>query len=322
LPASGNVDPEQWAVWWRYRGWHGIHRPTQMALFASAPVARPNETRRFWRHNYSQRETRYSIYHISRDTVHAYVAQLDAEETAWIHGNPSAISLLAHYMNLEGLRLRRPLRWLTVGSENLTSGYSATMQRAFNVKPIQHYGLAEANANFSECTEGSLHIDEDFAFVEFLTPDTQPSHQRIIGTSFANARTALLRYDTGDLATLSGIECRCGHWGRVVDSLDGRQGDYITLPSGARVASLASPFHSTTWLVEGQLFQDRKGDLEVRYVPNRPVSQEMLREFESRLRQRVGADVRVTFGEYTALPRTARGKVRLVVSDYEAPLEA
>lgn len=314
LPSSGNVDPEQWAVWWRYRKWHGIKRSTPLALFASSPVVPSSADGRFARHNLLQRETRYSVYHIRPETVSDYVSRLSFEQKPWIHGNPSAIALLANLMNRSGLSLTYRPKWVTTGSENLTSNFRESISQAFGVTPIQHYGLAEGNANFSECESGRLHVDEDYAYVEFLPAGT--GGQKIVGTSFSNNRTAILRYETGDLGTVLDEVCSCGRWGRVVESLDGREGDYVTLPSGVKVASLASPFHGTSWMAEGQLYQDESGDLEVRYVPRRAVSREEIDVFEESLRRRVGPDISIRFREFTSIPRTGRGKLRLVVSDY------
>lgn len=315
LPMSSNVDPEQWAVWWRYRNLHGISRGTPMALFASNPVVPVREKDVFWRHNLPERETRYSVYHLRPDSFRRYVDQLNSEQKPWIHGNPSAIALLASFMNQEGIRLEYQPQWVTTGSENLTPNYRESIKSAFGVGPIQHYGLAEANANFSECTAGRLHVDEDYSYVEF-EPNSL-NEMRIVGTSFSNERTAVMRYETGDLCSVGEALCPCGHWGRVVESMDGRQGDYVTLPSGVRVASLASPFHETSWLSEGQLFQDSMGRIEIRYVPRRPVDVNDFREFEQALRRRVGQDAEIHFREFESIPRTSRGKLRLVVSEFE-----
>ena len=85
-------------------------------------------------------------------------------------------------------------------------------------------GLAEAVANISECERGRLHVDEDFAAVEFVPEQTGRRH-RIVGCNFTNLATPLLRYDTGDLAVLDDDGCDCGRPGRVVASVDGRQED-------------------------------------------------------------------------------------------------
>ncbi len=117
------------------------------------------------------------------------------------------------------------------------------MERAFGVRPIQHYGMAEAVANISECPRGSLHVDEDFACVEFVGEDSQP---HVIGTNLSNYATPLLRYDAQDMVCVGDRRCDCGLPGRVLESIDGRQEDYVVLKNGGRVSGdlIAS---SKTW---------------------------------------------------------------------------
>lgn len=316
FPVSCEVEPDQWAVWWRYRGWHGLSLKTPCALFASAPVVPATSKGTPYRINWFSREIRFSIFHISEETVDAYVDSLNRFRTPWIHGNPTAIALLASLMNARGLTLDYEVRIVTVGSENLLPWQEHAIALAFGVKPVQHYGLSEAVANISECEEGSFHVDEDYSFVEFLE-DVESESYRIIGTGFSNTALSLLRYETGDLAVPVEKSCRCGRPGRLVERLDGRLTDYITLPDGQRVASLAGPFHATPGLIAAQLYQDPTGALTVRYIPSSTWSEDIQVGIEQRLRLRVGNAIPIAFEQVEHIERTARGKTKLVVSDYK-----
>ena len=317
LAISENVEAEQWAVWWRYREHHGLALGDWCAVFGSAPVVPQRERRRFWRLNRGGHEYRFSVYHISAETAGSYARDLNRLRPRWIHGNPSAISLLGRYMIEQGLTLDDPPARVTVGSENMQPWQVSAITEAFGSVPVQHYGLAEPVANISECEHGSLHTDDDFSLVEYVPSDLHGAH-RIVGTSFCNTATVLLRYDTGDLADPAATSaCACGRAGRIVRSIDGRSTDYITLPSGRRVASLATPFHSSSGLAEAQVYQTPAGDLVIRYVPGQGWSETVLQEIEEKLRGRIGEDVGIRFEKVDQVQRSARGKIRLVVSDYE-----
>jgi phenylacetate-CoA ligase len=174
--------------------------------------------------------------------------------------------------------------------------------------------LAEAVANISQCPAGHLHVDEDFSYVEFL-PDVD-GMSRIVGTSFSNRAVSILRYDTGDLARTSNDVCSCGRAGRLVTSLDGRLTDYIVLPGGRKVASLATPFHDADGLREAQLYQAKDGNLVIRYVPISGGAVD-LNSLESSLRVRVGGEIKISFEQLAQIPKTKRGKTKLVVSDFQ-----
>lgn len=314
LPVSKNVEPDQWAVWWRYRTWHGINRKICCGLFASTPIVPHNEEQRFWRTNFLSKEIRFSGYHISLNNTKRYIYAINKYKPQWLHGNTSAISLLASNMLTLGLKLEYPLKWLTVGSENVQSWQNETIKHAFGLKPIQHYGSAEAVANISECPYGNLHTDEDYSYVEYLKEDEE--RFTIVGTPFSNEAVALLRYNTGDLVTLKNGTCPCGRWGRLVEKIDGRLTDYIVMPGGKKVATLASPFHSTPGLAEAQIYQDRTGALTVRYVPSIDWREENIKAIELKLRERVGHSMVIKFQKVEHVPRTKRGKIKLVISDF------
>jgi len=316
MPKSANVDAEQWAVWWRYWGWHGIQRGDWCGLFSSTPVVLDDKgASRPWRLNLAGREIRFSIFHICEATVPVFLDALERFKPEWIHGNPSAVALFATLASQADASLSYQVKHVTVGSENLQGWQKDCIARFFGVEPRQHYGLTEAVANLSECEQGNLHVDEDFAYVEFVSDDVAAPSQ-IVGTSFCNSAVSLLRYATGDLAWPATDRCSCGRAGRVAESLDGRMTDYIVLPDGRRIASLAAPFHATEGLGGAQIRQSPDGSLTVLYVPTERWRPDSLASLESGLRLRIGEDVVVRFLQVSEIPRTLGGKTPLVVSEY------
>lgn len=310
---------EQWAVWWRYRRWHGVPFDAWCGYFGGRSVV-PVAVREppFWRDNRPMRQIVFSAYHMSPNNLGAYVAELRRRRPPWLHGYPSLLSLLAAYLLDRGLDLGYQVRWVTTGAENLLAHQKDLMQRAFGVRPRQHYGLAEAVANFSECEEGLLHVDEDFAAVEFL-PDEASGAYRIVGTNLSNLATPLVRYDTGDLARLRNSPCRCGRPGRVVERVDGRCEDYVELPNGARIGRLDHVFKDLMWVREAQIVQRRDGSLQVRLVPRQKVAAREERRLLQELRDRLGDEVPIEIVYADRLERGPTGKLRFVVSE-RAPI--
>lgn len=312
FPVSSNFEAEQWAVWWRYRGWYGVGPQTWCGLFASAPVVhRPGRT--LWRVNYPGREVRFSIYHISRATVRRYLEALAAYRISWVHAHASALSLLARCAKEEGLLGLFQPELITVGASNLERWEFDCIAEVFGVPPRQHYGLAEGVANISECPAGSLHVDEDFSYVEFVK--NAAGDCEIVGTPFANTAFSLLRYRTGDLALVGEGACQCGRWGRVVRSLDGRVSDFLVLPDGRRLTALSTIFSGIHGLAAAQIYQKSNGELVVRYVPSGGWSSESTRLISARLNARAGLTLPVKFAEVVDVTRTSKGKVRLVISE-------
>lgn len=233
FPATRDGISRQWAVWWRYRRWHGIDIDTWCGYFGGKPVCPIGEREVFWRYNVPGRQVMFSTPHLTPETVERYVAEINRRRLPWLHGLPSTLSLMTAHMEAARLQFGPWLRWITFGSENVPPGAVQDVLRVHGMRASDHYGMAEAVANMSQCPEGRLHVDEDFAHVEFLpyhddSPDTEPLY-RVVGTSFTNPAHAFVRYDTGDLVSGLEDECDCGRPGRTVSRLDGRTASYLSL---------------------------------------------------------------------------------------------
>jgi phenylacetate-CoA ligase len=318
FPVTMSAGQKQWAVWWRYRGWHGIRKGTWSALFAGRSIV-PVKQREppFWRVNRPGRQLLFSGYHMSPENLGAYVSELRRRRPPWLHGYPSLLTLVAGHLLNSGADLGYQVRWITTGAENLMPHQSSAIERAFGVRPIQHYGLAEAVANISQCERGLLHVDEDFAAVEFV-PTGRSGVHRIVGTNLTNRAAPLIRYDTQDLVTLEvGAACGCGRPGRIVHEIDGRREDYIFLGDGTRIGRMDHIFKDMVNIQEAQIHQTRPGEITIRVVRGSGYSGHDEHALREETTKRVGPSAKVEIEYVPSLPRSRTGKLRFVVSEVE-----
>jgi phenylacetate-CoA ligase len=303
---------EQWAAWWRYRTWHGIPRD-EWSCFFGAPKVVPLRQRKppFWRKNRAGRQLIFSNYHLDKANAPYYLQELKASGHRWIHGFPSSIALLASYARDLGIQV--PMKWVTTSAENLLPHHKKLIEGAFGVVPIQHYGQEEGVANISECPRRRLHVDEDFSNVEFFKSGYGENTYSIIGTNFTNPVFPLIRYDTGDLATLlPGDACDCGRPGRVVDSLDGRQSDYVVTKSGKFVGLLDHVFKDCVNVQKVQIRQDRPGFITILLVKGDAYGTKDEAGLREQIRYVLGNEMDYEIRYVEDIPGT--GKRRLVVS--------
>jgi phenylacetate-CoA ligase len=306
---------EQWAVWWRYRRWHGIERNAWCGYFGGRSIVSIGQKAPpFWRYNFPGRQILFSGYHLNARNMPAYVGELRRSRPPWLHGYPSLLVLLAAYLSDVRSDLGYQLRWITTGAENLSQRQAELIERAFGVRPRQHYGMAEAVANISECPLGALHLDEDFSAVEFL-PDPSSGACRIIGTNFSNPATPLLRYDTHDMLIPGQRPCPCGRPGRIVEQIDGRSEDYVVLPDGTRLGRMDHVFKDLLNIREAQIYQRRLGLITVRVVRRESYTNADEQQLLAELRKRVGHDSELRIEYLDRLPRSPTEKLRLVVSE-------
>lgn len=312
--ATADAVREQWAIWWRYWRWHGIPLHERCGYFVGIDVVPARAGAPYWRVNRPRGQHMFSIFHMRPETLPLYRRELDRLALPWLHGYPSVLAILAAHLVESGATLQAPPRWITTGAESLLPHQVELIERAFGVRPRQHYGLAEGVANLSECERGRLHVDEDFAAVEF--DQREGGTTALIGSNFSNPAFCLLRYDTGDLVELAPeTQCACGRPGRLVAAIDGRREDTILLPDGTRLGRLAHIFQHLDCLREAQVVQHLDGRVSLRIVPAGGFGAAESAAVVAAARRRLGPDIAIAVETVDRIPRGANGKLRFVVTE-------
>jgi len=305
---------ELWSIFWRYRRWHGIDLNTWGAYLIGRPVV-PIENKKppFWRVNVPGKQLLMSGLHLNRENSVYFLEELKKRRITWIYGYPSLIALLATYKIEEDYDLGFEMKWITANSENLLPIQENIIKRAFGVKPVQLYGMAEGVASISECPSGSLHVDEDASAVEFIKLDDNDGY-KIVGTNFSNFGTAFLRYEINDVFQWSDNQCSCGRPGRIVTSIDGRHEDHIRLKDGSVITRISPIFTNASNIIEGQIIQKKIDELLVKIVKGKNYTDKDESRFLKDIHERTRGLVNIKIEYSEKIPRTANGKLRLVIS--------
>lgn len=316
FPQTREMERVTWATWWRYRQWHGLHQDDWCLYFGGRSVVPLSQQHPpYWRWNHPGRQLIFSGYHLSEKTAPDYAKAIFDAQIGWIHGYPSMLALLASFAIEQDLPLPK-IRVVTLGAESLLPSQQSVIAAAFKAPVVEHYGQAEGVANISQCPAGRLHVDEDYAGVEFLPLENIPGLFRVVGTNWHNPAFPLLRYDTGDLVTLDGDgACPCGRLGRLIRTIDGRQEDYVVLPNGARIGRMDHIFKDMVNVREAQIAQQGDGQIVVRIARGAHFTAADERLLLDEFRKRIGRDSRIACQYVDAIPRTKSGKLRLVVKE-------
>lgn len=126
----------------------------------------------------------------------------------------------------------------------------------------------------------------------------------------------LIRYDTEDIGTLSTEPCVCGMMWPLLETVLGRESDYVVAKDGARIPLIifAEEFSRSfvKSIVQVQFLQRREGSVSVRIVPRKEFTPEdmvRVRSYFSRLLP--SFDVELVHD----LPSLKSGKRSLLVKD-------
>jgi phenylacetate-CoA ligase len=155
-------------------------------------------------------------------------------KTTALHAIPSYAIRLAEVFQEEGIDPQSTtLRTLFIGAEPHTEEQRRKIERLFNVKAYNSFGMTEMNGpgvGF-ECTEqNGMHIWEDCYILEIVDPETgEPLPDGETGemvlTTLNREMMPLIRYRTHDLTRIIPGDCPCGRTARRIDRIKGRSDD-------------------------------------------------------------------------------------------------
>jgi len=220
------------------------------------------------------------------------------------------------------------------GAEPWSEALRRQIEDLLGIKACDIYGLSEVIGPgvASECIEAQdgLHVNEDNFLVETLDPTTgKPTEDGMPGeltfTTPTKEALPLLRYRTGDIASLNRAPCACGRTLVRMSKVTGRVDDMVVIrgvnvyPSEVEAVLLAQPGVAPHYL----LVVDRRTPT-VRLVVACEAVEGVVAEaaLDDALRQRLGIHTEVVVLPAGTVPRVEAGKAKRRVdwTDGPAPL--
>jgi len=311
----------------RARRWYGVDRHTRWGILGGqlvAPVERDRPP--FWVWNGSLNQLYLSTYHLAPENIAAYVAAIRKHDIRYLLGYPSALYRLARELLDQGLD--KPRLQVAIGNaEPLLDHQRETIAAAFDCSARETYGMAEIAAAASDCEQGRLHVWPEAGLIEIFadTGDDIVSvgqSGRLVATGLMNGDMPLIRYETGDRATMAADACACGRSLPVLQAIEGRVDDVVVTRDGRHIGRLDPVFKADLPIIEAQIIQEDLDTLRVLFVPTATYSEADGASLVQRIHDRTGDDMRVILEAVEAVPRTTNGKFRAVISRLERPSQA
>ena len=199
--------------------------------------------------------------------VQAIVGRLNELQPEVLVAYASMIRVLADEQ-LSG-RLRIAPRAVNSSSEVLTAEARAMATRAWGVPPFNVYAATETGGIAAECAHHlGLHLFEDLVVPEVVddkyrpVPDGEPGDRLLVTVLFSRT-IPLIRFEMTDRVQLSTRRCPCGRPFRLIEQIEGRTDDVLTLPAasgGGTVRVHPVVFHQVLDLVDAAGWQVRQED--------------------------------------------------------------
>lgn len=316
FPYPVDFENKQWALWWRFRRSLGIRFETWCGWFGGKRMIAPNCNKPpYWRVNNPGRQVMYSSYHMTKETVKLFYEDLKNRKIEWLHGYPSHIAKLSALIIDEGLEPLTGTKWVTTGAEGLVGNQIKLIKKAFPDAVIRsHYGQNEGVAIMNQDSNGEWYVEDDFSFVEFIPVESDSNLCRIVGTGFFNSAFPLIRYDTGDLAT---VERNADGSIKRIISIDGRTSNTIKQPSGHEIteAALSIVLHDFDNIKEAQFHQIAQDEVILWVVKGANYSDADESLLKEALNKAFDNGMKIELKYVDNVERTKAGKLRLVVTE-------
>lgn len=239
---------------------------------------------------------------------------------------PSIVWLFAKYINSNNLSGKVGIfKTIFCASEKLFDFQLREIEKAFGCNIVDFYGHNERLVLMQKCEYNNLyHIIPEYGITEILDENGNEvkgdnAVGEIIGTGFNNYAFPLIRYRTGDFATVADISCscECRRQYSCVRKIDGRTGDFLITKSGKR--------HSPTILEfaidyidnfkDVQLVQSDLTNLQILIVPDKGFSMNDAVLFKNRLMRIIDDEINIQIKMVDCIERPVNQKKRFVVSN-------
>jgi phenylacetate-CoA ligase len=192
------------------------------------------------------------------------------------------------------------------------------LEKVFGAHVATYYGCNEVGGMAFECEYGNLHVTEEHVILETVDEDGQPVWDqpgRILITDLDNRIMPLLRYELGDVGTLTRQPCQCGRGLLVLKELQGRRQDLLQNARGDILPAIffAERSRMLRSIRAYQFIQRKINEIVFRYVPNGSTADSEVNDLCAAVKQQLGTDMRVICERCDSISLTPRGKTRLVV---------
>jgi phenylacetate-CoA ligase len=231
-----------------------------------------------------------------------------------LRGYANSLYEFALFMRRNSLPVWRELRVVSSTSEKLTKEMQDVIESTLGAPVTNQYGCGEVNSVAFECPEGrNLHIAEEHVIVEVVDEDGKPvvgKPGKILLTDLDNYLTPVIRYEVGDLGTISGEPCGCGRPHYVLKEITGRLSEALNLGNGRKIAPSYWSVLLRPYLEVEQACVRILNDfhLEIDLVLRRGLSSDVLDYLKTSVSKAVGENVKVVWRKVDRIPNVKSGK--------------
>lgn len=273
-----------------------------------------------------------SAFDMTEENLFRYIQKISDFQPKFIQAYPSAIEILARFMNRNTININNPITAIFCGSETLYPQQRKVIESQFGCRIFDRYAMTEKVVDAVECeTHQGYHVSMEYGVLELIDRFDEPIRRsgipgRVVGTGFDTMCMPLIRYVTDDIAEYATSSCTCERQSTLIKDFKGRLCELVFSKNG-QIVPLAPVYASIHGLIiakirEIKFLQEREGELIIQIVKAPTFSEaEVAKGFLNELYDRIDEEefsIQIIFVD--CISRTGRGKLGLL--DQRLPIKA
>ena len=248
------------------------------------------------------------------------IKQLNDFMPSMLSGYPSNLALLADY---DELKIQPDV--IITGGELLTDEIRKKLIDRFGCYVQTHYSCTEAGEIACECSEGHLHINEDWVIVEPVDNNNNPvafgvQSDKLLITNLSNYIQPFIRYELTDRIIVHNEPCKCGKSSLWLE-IEGRTDDILKFENEVSVApmSLYKILEEVKSVKRFQLVQKAVNKLELRMIADnkekafKEAKEDLIAFFTSKGL----SDIQITLSDSPPASNSVSGKFKHIYADLQ-----
>ncbi len=262
-----------------------------------------------------------SSFHMDEEHLPSFITKIRKIKPQYILTYPSAITILASYMNARHLDPFPSVKTVICHAETLYERQRKRIEDTFRCSVHNHYGLREQAVFGGTCDCHSLHLFPQYGITELVDNEGNPVTKEgevgeIVGTGFHTYHFPFIRYRTGDLGVYTTKTCRCGRAFPVIKETQGRVQDFVvsntpSLVPFTRIHHLVA--ESSQEVKACQFYQDTEGELVLYLVTTPQYTDADRKNIQQEFQKILGDGFTLILRVVDHIPLTKRGKFRFLV---------
>jgi phenylacetate-CoA ligase len=238
-----------------------------------------------------------------------------------IRGYGSLLGVFFRWLHDQELSLVRP-KAVHYGGDRMAEPDRRLIEEHFGIPVFSTYQAAEALLIAFQCERRQgFHISIDQVVVRVVDEwgrSVEPGRTgEVLLTNLINRATVLINLKLGDVVKVGERLCTCGCPLPVLDSVEGRADDLISVPGGSSLHALSTlpPLQAVPGVIQVQLVQRELRRFQLRVVCAREADWHVTRaRLEEALYSVLGSDIDLEVERVERLASDPSGKLRGVIS--------